>query len=256
VSPLEALLIGLAGLAAGTINTVVGSGTLITFPTLLAFGVPPVTANVSNTIGLVPGSMSGAIGYRRELIGQRARVLRLAVASLAGGLTGGVLLLVLDEDAFEAIVPVLIMLGLVLVVLQPRISAWVARRHEALGTDPRGVTGAWWVWPAVLVTGVYGGYFGAAQGVLLMAVMGIGIAESLQRLNAVKNVLAMLVNAIAGVLFVLVADVDWAVVALIAVGSIIGGQVGATVGRRLPDTVLRVTIVVVGLTALGVFLFA
>jgi uncharacterized membrane protein YfcA len=256
VSPLEALLIGLAGLAAGTINTVVGSGTLITFPTLLAFGVPPVTANVSNTIGLVPGSLSGAIGYRRELVGQSPRVLRLAVASLAGGLTGGVLLLVLDEDAFEAIVPVLIVLGLVLVVLQPRISAWVARRHEALGTDPRRVTGAWWVWPAVLVTGVYGGYFGAAQGVLLMAVMGIGIAESLQRLNAVKNVLAMLVNAVAGVLFVVVADVDWAVVGLIAVGSIIGGQVGATVGRRLPDTVLRVVIVIVGLTALGVFLLA
>jgi len=256
VSLLEALLIGLAGLAAGTINTVVGSGTLITFPTLIAFGVPPVTANVSNTIGLVPGSLSGAIGYRRELAGQRARVLRLAVASLVGGLAGGVLLLVLDEDAFETIVPVLILLGLFLVVLQPRISAWVARRHEALGTGPRGVTGAWWVWPAVLVTGVYGGYFGAAQGVLLMAVMGIGIAESLQRLNAVKNVLALLVNAVAGVLFVIVADVDWAVVALIAVGSIIGGQIGATVGRRLPDPILRMTIVIVGLTALAVFLFA
>ena len=256
MSLLEALLIGLAGLAAGTINTVVGSGTLITFPTLIAFGVPPVTANVSNTIGLVPGSLSGAIGYRRELAGQRARVLRLAVASLVGGLAGGVLLLVLDEDAFETIVPVLILLGLFLVVLQPRISAWVARRHEALGTGPRGVTGAWWVWPAVLVTGVYGGYFGAAQGVLLMAVMGIGIAESLQRLNAVKNVLALLVNAVAGVLFVIVADVDWAVVALIAVGSIIGGQIGATVGRRLPDPILRMTIVIVGLTALAVFLFA
>ena len=256
MSPLEALLIGLAGLAAGTINTVVGSGTLITFPTLLAFGVPPVTANVSNTIGLVPGSLSGAIGYRRELAGQRPRVLRLAVASLLGGLAGGVLLLVLDEDAFAAIVPVLIVIGLVLVVLQPRISAWVARRHELLGEDTRGVTGAWWVWPGVLVTGVYGGYFGAAQGVLLMAVMGIGIPETLQRLNGVKNVLALLVNAVAGLLFVFVADVDWQVVALIAVGSVIGGQIGATVGRRLPDTVLRVTIVVVGLTALAVFLFA
>ena len=242
MSLLEALLIGLAGLAAGTINTVVGSGTLITFPTLLAFGVPPVTANVSNTIGLVPGSLSGAIGYRRELAGQRPRVLRLAVASLVGGLVGGVLLLVLDEDAFAAIVPALIVLGLVLVVLQPRISAWVTGRHELLGEDTRGLTGAWWVWPAVLVTGVYGGYFGAAQGVLLMAVMGIGIPETLQRLNAVKNVLALLVNAVAGVLFVFVADVDWRVVALIGVGSVIGGQIGATVGRRLPDTVLRVVI--------------
>jgi uncharacterized membrane protein YfcA len=254
VSLLEALLIGLAGLAAGTINTVVGSGTLITFPTLLAFGVPPVTANVSNNIGLVPGSLSGAIGYRRELAGQRTRVLRLAVASVTGGLAGAVLLLVLDEAAFAAIVPVLISLGLVLVVLQPRISRWVSRRHEALGEDTRGVTGTWWVWPAVLGTGVYGGYFGAAQGVLLMAVMGIGIPETLQRLNAVKNVLAMLVNLVAGTVFALVADVDWEVVALIGVGSMIGGQVGATVGRRLPDTVLRVVIVVVGVTALAVFL--
>lgn len=255
MSLLEALLIGLAGLAAGTINTVVGSGTLITFPTLLAFGVPPVTANVSNNIGLVPGSLSGAYGYRRELSGQKARVLRLAMASLTGGAIGAVLLLVLDEDAFAAIVPVLVGLGLLTVVLQPRINRWIARRHEADG-DPRGYHGSWWVWPLVLLGGVYGGYFGAAQGVLLMAIMGIGIPETLQRLNAVKNVLAMLVNLVAGTVFVFIAEVDWKVVALIGVGSMIGGQIGATVGRRLPDKVLRVVIVVVGLTALGVFLFA
>jgi hypothetical protein len=252
VSLLEAVAILLAGVAAGTINTVVGSGTLITFPTLLAFGIPPVTANVSNTIGLVPGSISGAIGYRRELVGQRSRVLRLSVASLVGGLAGGVLLLVLPADAFEAIVPVLILLGCVLVVLQPRISAWVAARHDAAGGIPH--HGAWWVWPGVLLTGVYGGYFGAAQGVLLMAVLGIGVDESLQRLNAVKNVLAAIVNGVAGLLFIAVADVDWRVVALIAVGSVVGAQVGATVGRRLPGGVLRVVIVVVGVVALVSFL--
>ena len=248
----EAVAILLAGLAAGTINTVVGSGTLITFPTLLAFGIPPVTANVSNTIGLVPGSVSGAVGYRRELAGQRPRVLRLALGSLLGGLAGALLLLVLPAAAFAAIVPVLILLGLVLVVFQPRISAWVARRHEAAGGLPD--HGAWWVWPAVLLTGVYGGYFGAAQGVLLMAVLGIGVDDSLQRLNAVKNVLAAVVNGVAGLLFVLVAHVDWRIVALIGVGSLIGGQVGATVGRRLPATVLRVFIVVVGVAALAAFL--
>jgi uncharacterized protein len=252
VSLLEAVAILLAGVAAGTINTVVGSGTLITFPTLLAFGIPPVTANVSNTIGLVPGSISGAIGYRRELVGQRSRVLRLSVASLVGGLTGAVLLLVLPDDAFAAIVPVLILLGCVLVVLQPRISAWVAARHDAAGGLPH--HGAWWVWPGVLLTGVYGGYFGAAQGVLLMAVLGIGVDESLQRLNAVKNVLAAIVNGIAGLLFIAVAEVDWRVVGLIAVGSVIGAQVGATVGRRLPGGVLRVVIVVVGVVALVSFL--
>lgn len=254
MSLLEALLIGLAGLAAGTINTVVGSGTLITFPTLLAFGVPPVTANVSNNIGLVPGSLSGAIGYRRELAGQRSRVLRLAVASVIGAVGGAVLLLTLDEDAFAAIVPALILLGLTMVVLQPRITRWVSARRARAGDHSTGPAGAWWVWPLVLLTGVYGGYFGAAQGVLLMAVMGIGIQESLQRLNGVKNVLAMLVNLVAGTVFAFVAEVDWLVVALIGAGSMIGGQVGATLGRRLPDPALRVTIVVVGLTALGVFL--
>ncbi|MDX6373108.1 MAG: uncharacterized protein QOD98_2096 [Nocardioidaceae bacterium] len=255
MSLLEAIAIGLAGLAAGTINTVVGSGTLITFPTLLAFGVPPVTANVSNTIGLVPGSVSGALGYRRELEGQRPRIMRIGVASLIGGVVGGVLLLVLPDAAFSAIVPVLVALGILLVLFQPRISSWVAARHDAAGAAPRNpVFGAWWVWPAVLFAGVYGGYFGAAQGVLLMGIMGVGIQETLQRLNALKNVLAAIVNAVAGLLFAIVADVDWKIVALIGVGSVIGGQVGATVGRRLPAPVLRATIVVVGVVALTVFL--
>ncbi|KQW52860.1 hypothetical protein ASC77_00630 [Nocardioides sp. Root1257] len=254
MSVFEIVAILLAGIAAGTINTVVGSGTLITFPTLLAFGIPPVTANVSNTIGLVPGSVSGAIGYRRELAGQRSRVLRLSVASLLGGTAGAVLLLVLPADAFTAIVPVLIVLGLVLVVCQPRISAWVARRHEATGGMP--YHGTWWVWPGVLTTGVYGGYFGAAQGVLLMAVLGTGVDESLQRLNGIKNILAAVVNAVAGLIFAIVADVDWWVVLIIGIGSVIGGQIGATVGRRLPPVGLRIAIVVVGTVALGVFLLS
>lgn len=255
MSPLEAIVIGLAGVGAGTINTVVGSGTLITFPTLLAFGVPPVTANVSNTIGLVPGSVSGAVGYRRELSGQRARVFRLGAASLLGGVIGGLLLLVLPEGAFSAIVPALVGLGILLVLLQPRLSRWVSRRREESGRAPlHPVMGAWWVWPAVLLAGVYGGYFGAAQGVLLMGIMGVGIAESMQRLNALKNVLAAIVNAVAGLMFALVADVDWKVVALIAIGAVIGGQIGAGVGRRLPAPVLRAVIVVVGLVALTVFL--
>ncbi|WP_193606982.1 TSUP family transporter [Nocardioides lijunqiniae] len=248
MSLLEAAAILLAGVAAGTINTVVGSGTLITFPTLLAFGVPPVTANVSNNIGLVPGSVTGAIGYRRELVGQRSRVLRLLSASVLGGAIGAVLLLVLPEGAFAAIVPVLILLGVVLVIFQPRLSAWVAARTEARGETGR--DGAWWVWPAVLLTGVYGGYFGAAQGVLLMAVLGIGLSDHLQRLNAAKNVLAAGVNAVAGLLFVFIADVDWRIAGLIGAGAVVGGIIGAGVGRRLPPLVLRALIVVVGLVAL------
>ncbi len=249
---LEAAAILVAGIAAGTINTIVGSGTLITFPTLLAFGVPPVTANVSNNAGLVPGSITGAIGYRRELAGQRSRVLRLVSASLIGGLIGAMLLLVLPEGAFAAIVPLLILLGVALVIFQPRLSRWVARRALERGSHQRDAE--WWVWPAVLLTGVYGGYFGAAQGVLLMAVLGIGIDDSLQRLNGAKNVLAAVVNGVAGVLFVFVADIDWRIVGLIGTGAVIGGLIGARVGRRLPQGVLRAIIVVVGLVALAVFL--
>lgn len=237
----------LAGIAAGTVNTVVGSGTLITFPTLLAFGVPPVTANVSNTIGLVPGSVSGAIGYRRELSGQRGRLVRLASASLLGGALGAVLLLALPDDAFNAIVPALIGLGCVLVIFQPAIGRRVAARADSRTESPE--HGAGWVWFLVFLAGVYGGYFGAAQGVLLMAIMGIGIKESLQRLNGTKNVLAGLVNGVAALIFIVVADVDWTVVALIAAGSVIGGQVGASVGRRLPALALRIFIVVVGVVA-------
>jgi uncharacterized membrane protein YfcA len=253
----------LAGMAAGTINTVVGSGTLITFPTLLAVGLPPVTANVSNTLGLVPGSLSGAIGYRRELAGQRARLLRLGVASLLGGITGAVLLLVLPAGAFSAIVPVLIGLGCLLVILQPAISRRVAVRAESRGVE-RPEHGAVWVWLLVYVTGVYGGYFGAAQGVLLMAILGIGLTETMQRNNATKNVLALLVNLVAAVVFVVLAltpgrfvgavHIDYLAAGLIAVGSVIGGQIGATVGRRLPGWALRAVIVVVGVVAITQFL--
>lgn len=245
---LEMAAILLAGVAAGTINTIVGSGTLITFPTLLALGVPPVTANVSNTVGLVPGSLSGAIGYRRELAGQGRRLLRLASASLTGGVTGGVLLLVLPSAAFDAIVPALIGVGVLLVVLGPAIGRRVAARAEPRGGLPQ--HGAWWVWPAVFAAGVYGGYFGAAQGVLLVAILGIGVDDALQRHNATKNVLALIVNAVAAVLFIVVADVDWLVAGLIAAGAVVGGVIGSGVGRRLPPLVLRVVIVLVGVVAL------
>jgi uncharacterized membrane protein YfcA len=251
VTLLEAVAVLVAGIAAGTINTVVGSGTLITFPALLALGLSPVTANISNTVGLVFGTISGAWGYRAELEGQRPRLVRLASASLLGGVVGAVLLLVLPSSAFDTIVPVLIALGVVLVILGPRISRQVAARAQARGGLPQ--HGARWVWPAVGAAGVYGGYFGAAQGVLLMAILGIGVDDTLQRHNATKNVLAAIVNGIAAVLFIAVADVDWRAAALVAVGSVIGGQIGATVGRRLSPNLLRAVIVVVGVAALVSF---
>jgi uncharacterized membrane protein YfcA len=245
VTLLEALAVFVAGIGAGTINTVVGSGTLITFPTLLAIGLPPVTANVSNTIGLVPGSVSGAWGYRRELSGQRGRLIRLGTASVLGGITGALLLLQLPAEAFEAIVPVLIGLGCILGVLEP----WISKLIKPPENAP--AHGSIVVWVLVYLCGIYGGYFGAAQGVLLIAIMGIGISESLQRINAAKNVLAGLVNAVAAVIFIVVADVDWLAAALIAVGSTLGGVIGASVGRRLPPPALRAFVAVVGVVAIS-----
>ncbi|MFH9721337.1 sulfite exporter TauE/SafE family protein [Streptomyces sp. NPDC017254] len=245
----EALAVFGAGIGAGTINTIVGSGTLITFPVLLATGLPPITANVSNALGLVPGSISGAIGYRRELKGQKRRILRLGAVALLGGLIGAILLLALPSEAFDAIVPILIGLALVLVVFQPRISAAVKRRREQTGTEAHPDGG-----PVLLVglflASMYGGYFGAAQGVLYLSLMGLLLHDTLQRINAVKNILGALVNGVAAVFFLFVADFDWTAVLLIAVGSTIGGQIGAKVGRKLPPTVLRGVIIAVGIVAI------
>ncbi|MFJ3906674.1 sulfite exporter TauE/SafE family protein [Streptomyces sp. NPDC090025] len=245
----EMLAVFGAGTAAGAINTIVGSGTLITFPVLLATGLPPITANVSNALGLVPGSISGAIGYRSELKGQTPRILRLGTAALLGGLLGAILLLALPSDAFDAIVPVLIGIALVLVLLQPRIAAAVQRRRDATGAEAHPHGG-----PTLLVglflASMYGGYFGAAQGVLYISLMGLLLDDSLQRINAVKNILGALVNGVAAVFFLFVAEFDWTAVLLIAVGSTIGGQIGAKVGRRLPPTVLRGVIIAVGVVAI------
>jgi hypothetical protein len=292
---LQAIAIFAAGLAAGTINTVVGSGTLITFPVLLAFGYPPVLANVSNNVGLVPGTVSGAYGYRAELGGQRRRLIRLGAASLCGGLVGAILLLVLPAGAFKAIVPALIGVALVMVVFQPRLSRWVAARQQTRtaaragsqagpgdagapgdGSDPGGGPGSGGGVGAVtavgtvtavreetalqaggpvlcvlvFLSGVYGGYFGAAQGVLLLGLMGVAFTDSIQRINGVKNVLAGLVNGIAAVVFVLATHIDWGAAGLIAAGAILGGQIGARIGRKLPPWGLRVLIICVGVAAL------
>ena len=239
-----------AGAAAGLINTVVGSGTLITFPTLLALGVPPVIANISNTVGLTPGSLSGAWATGRELTGERRRVLWLGTASLLGGVVGAMLLLWLPSAAFDTIVPVLIGIGCVLVVLQPFISTKLAIRRARLGLETGSVHGPIVLWLAIALVGVYGGYFGAAQGVLLIAILGIGLAEPLLKINAIKNVLATIANAVASIVFIIVSEVNWPAAIAIAVGSVLGAQVGGRVGRKLPATIYRVIIVAVGIAAI------
>lgn len=248
----------LAGLCAGGINAVVGSGTLITFPMLLAAGYPPVVANVSNTVGLVPGAAMGAYGYRRQLEGQGPRVLRLAAGATAGAVVGAVLLLVLPSSAFEAVVPALVGLGCLLVVVGPRLSRLVAgsrsagaRTEGAPGVTPGLVVG---VTPGLVVgvtlVAVYGGYFGAAQGVLLIGLMGLFLEESLHRINATKNVLAGLTNLVAAVVFMAVGDVAWLPALLIACGSSVGGYLGSRLGQRLHPAALRAFIVVIGVATI------
>ena len=257
---LDLFLALLAGIAAGTINTIVGSGTLISFPLLLALGLPPVTANVTNNLGLVPGSFSGAWGYRRELRGQGRRIRTLLPASILGGALGAALLLVLPESAFRAVVPVLIAVALVLVVVQPRLQASLRRRRAAAADAGEATVDAagrhadryGLAWPITAVTGVYGGYFGAAQGVLLIGALGAVLDDDLQRLNGLKNLLAGSVNLVAAVVFVVVAPqlVAWPFVAAVAAGALLGGVLGARVGRRLPPLLLRGTIVAVGVVAI------
>ena len=256
---LEALAVGGAGVCAGLINTVVGSGTLITFPVLLAVGYPPITANISNGLGLVPGSLAGAIGYRSELKGESGRVWRLGLASVLGGIGGAILLLHLPPGAFATIVPILIVLSLILVVFQPFLAKRLARRTTDRAEATDGAEGAAEnahpvrpaLWLGVLFSGVYGGYFGAAQGVINLGLMGVLLNERLQKLNAIKNVLTMLANLASGLVFIFIAHVAWLAVLLIAVGSALGGVLGARIGKKLPPPVLRGVIVVVGLVAIG-----
>ncbi|QPP10254.1 sulfite exporter TauE/SafE family protein [Streptomyces bathyalis] len=241
---LESMAVFAAGIVAGTVNAAVGSGTLIAFPVLLAVGYPPVTANVTCTLGLVSGAFSGAYGYRRELAGQRSRLIRLGAASVLGGVTGGVLLLLLPAEAFAAVVPALIVLAGALVLVQPKLAARLAHRRRIA------VHGGVLLWLGIYGVGVYGGYFGAAQGVLAIALMGLALDDDLQRLNAARNVLSLLVNLVAASLFLVIADVAWLPSVLLAAGSLLGGVLGARLGRRLPPMVLRGFLVAVGLAAI------
>lgn len=248
MSLIAALAVVAAGLVAGAMNVIVGSGSLVTFPTLLAVGIAPVLANVSNTVGLVPGTLSGVAAYRRELRGQKGRVLRLGCASVLGGLCGAALLLALPGTVFRRAVPVLVVIASVLMALQPRVGRWLAKRGE------RHLHGGLPLFASVFATGVYGGYFGAAQGVILISLLAIFIDDDLQRLNGVKNFLGLFANGTAALVFVAATHINWEVAGLIAAGSVVGGQLGGIIGRRLAPGTLRVIVVVGGL-AVAALLF-
>ena len=240
----EVAVIALAGVWAGLINAVVGSGTLVTFPVLVALGYPPVTATTSNAIGLITGSVTGAVGYRKEGTGHGRRLAKYGVASFLGAIGGAALLLSLPPDAFETIVPVLVGISVLLVAVQPLVTRRLRNREQPDQTSSP------LVYLSVFLVGVYGGYFTAAQGIMLVGLLGLLVADPLQRLNAFKNTLASVVNLVAGVIYAVVAPVDWVVVGILAASSIVGGLLGARVGRKLPPAVLRWVIVVIGVAAI------
>ncbi len=236
-----------AGFGAGLVLTAVGAGSLVSFPILVGAGLTPLVANVCNNVGLVPGGLTGAVGFRRELAGHRTLVVRVAVTSAVGALLGGVLLLSLPPGVFDRVVPFLVLASATLVGLGPFISAAVRRRALRHGVVPvdrehmgPGLSGL-----STLV-GVYGGYFGAAQGVLLVAFLALGLDVDLRAVNGLKNVAVLSANLAATVVFVFFAPLDWAVVGLLAVGSVAGGWLGAHLGRRMHPTVFRVLVVLFG----------
>ncbi|TLM86477.1 sulfite exporter TauE/SafE family protein [Pseudarthrobacter sp. NamE2] len=250
---LGSIFVSVAGLWAGTINAVVGSGTLVTFPVLIALGITPVVASMSNAMGLVAGGAAGAFGYRRELKGRGRQLLRLLPASLLGGISGAWLLLHLPEEVFHYAAPVLIVLALLMVVFQPRLQAWVRNREENPEHAVRDKRHGILLVVLVYLAGVYGGYFVAAQGILLVGILGVFLTGTIQNANAMKNILVLGVNLVAAVSYMLFAfdRINWLVVLLIAISSSIGGLLGARVGRRLSPIVLRSVILVLGLVAMG-----
>ena len=242
MTPLDVLLILAAGLVAGTVNAVVGTGTLVTFPTLLAVGYPPVVANMSNTVGLILGNVSGVVGYRRELAGQRARAIELSIPMAIGAVVGAILLIALPAGVFHRVVPWLVLFAVALVIVQPRLSGFLASHRDRAGSR-------WALRGGLLLGGIYGGYFGAGLGVLLIGLLSVFLDDDLQRLNGIRNVLSAVNNAVAAIVFIVAGHVAWVAVGLIAVSSIAGGQVGAAFGRRLPANALRAVIVIGGLAA-------
>ncbi|SHK34554.1 hypothetical protein SAMN05443637_105102 [Pseudonocardia thermophila] len=245
LTALEQLAVVLAGFGAGILTSSVGIASLLSFPVLLAVGIPPVVANVSNTLGLILGGVGGVVGYREELREEPALTRRIVILTGIAGAVGAALLLALPESVFVAIVPWLILGTCVLVGVQPRLSRWLAERRG--GGQRTTLTPTTTVF--VFLTGVYGGYFGAGAGVLMVATLALGLDVAFRIVSAIRTTSVLAANAVAGLIFLAVAEVDWLAAALLAVGSIGGGYVGARVARRMPATLLRILIVVAGVVA-------
>lgn len=241
MTPGSAAIVVGAGFLAGGVNALAGGGTLLSYPALLAAGLPPVLANTTSSVGLLTGYAGGSLAYRRELEGQRSRAWRLIGAGVVGGVVGAVLLLVVSGDAFRVVVPFLVLLSCGLLAAQPRVAAWLRDRGRA-EEHP--------LWIAQLLIGlgaVYGSFFGAGLGVVMLAVLGVLVADDLQRLNALKGVLSLVINLVGAVVFVATGHVRWGAAALLALGAFAGASVGVGLARRLPAAAVRAGVVAVGL---------
>jgi uncharacterized protein len=264
LEPAQIALLAGAGLLAGAVNAVAGGGSLLSFPALLAVGYPALTANVTNSVALTPGYFGGTLGYRRELEGQRRRILALGATSAVGAVLGAFLLVVSSAEFFERVVPFLIFLACALLAAQTRLARLVRRRREgvALAGDPPEAdppeadphTAP--LFAAQFLAAIYGAYFGAGVGIMMLAILGIFLADNLQRLNALKGLLSLLINAIAAAYFILFADVRWVAVAIMAVTSLLGGQLGVVLARRLNDQALRWLVITFGVAVGLRLLFA
>jgi uncharacterized membrane protein YfcA len=245
--PLEGfdyVLIALAAAAAGAVNALAGGGTLITFPTLTALGVPPVTANVTNTVALGPGYLGAMLAQRADLMGQRRRLLLLLPAAALGGLTGGLLLLNTGERLFRELVPYLILMAsLLLAVQEPLRRRLIARAERDGGHQPA----EWWATVPVFLAAIYGGYFGAGISVIVLAVLGLTLDDSLTRLNALKHAVTLSANVAATALFLFSGQVLWAAAVVMAISALIGGALGGRLAHRVRPASLRAVVVTLGI---------
>jgi uncharacterized membrane protein YfcA len=246
VTPGDALLLATAGLGAGIVNGIAGGGSLISYPALLATGHSALVSNVTNTVGILPGYIGGAAGFRDELRSQRDRVRQLAPVGIAGGLVGAGLLLTTSEELFDWVAPILIIAACLLFAAQPWVARWVARRRAGAELSDRLSFGTQ---ALVFTASVYGGYFGAGLGVILLAALGATLADPLPRINSLRGVLSLIVNALAVAVFVVGADVAWAAAGVLAATSLVGGYIGARTSLRLPTPVLRGVVLLFGVIA-------
>ncbi|HWL43806.1 MAG TPA: sulfite exporter TauE/SafE family protein [Ilumatobacter sp.] len=252
MSPGDILLIAVAGFGAGAVNGMAGGGSLVSYPALLATGHGALVANVTNTVGILPGYAGGAAGFRSELRSQRARVREFAPLALLGGLAGAGLLLTTPEDVFDGVAPALIIAACLLFAFQPLLSKRIARRRAAAGpVDAADVhrPASWPVKAAVFVASVYGGYFGAGLGVIYLAVLGTVLPDPLPKINSLRGVMSLVVNALAVVLFGIAADVAWGAAGILAATSLVGGYIGARTALRLPAPMLRAVVLAFGVVA-------